>query len=113
MLALKHGLSFEDLYGRPGLVKLDGAFLAFLGGTDATLAAQLEAARATPDALSKKEESDLLIALAPYVEDFVADLFGIERGCGDLIKQRLERVIVVLINQQHIHGVTFERTRGA
>ncbi len=78
MLALKHGLSFEDLYGRPGLMKLDGAFLAFLAGTDAALAAQLEAARATPDAVSKKEESELLIALAPHVEDFVADLFGIE-----------------------------------
>jgi NADPH-dependent glutamate synthase beta subunit-like oxidoreductase/NAD(P)H-flavin reductase len=77
MLALKHGLSFEDLYARDGLVKLDGAFLAFLAAVDSTLAGQLQAARATPDALSKKEESDLLIALAPHVEDFVADLFGI------------------------------------
>ena len=31
-----------------------------------------------PDALDAKGESELLIALGPHVEDFVATLFGIE-----------------------------------
>jgi NADPH-dependent glutamate synthase beta subunit-like oxidoreductase/NAD(P)H-flavin reductase len=38
--------------------------------------AKLEQARATPP--QKKEESELLVALAPHVEDFLAKLFDIE-----------------------------------
>jgi len=35
------------------------------------------AARVTPDALDRKTESDLLVDLAPHLEDFLGDLFGI------------------------------------
>jgi NADPH-dependent glutamate synthase beta subunit-like oxidoreductase/NAD(P)H-flavin reductase len=76
-LALKHGLTFPDLYDRDGLVRLDRAFVAHLGSGDAGLHARLMAARADPEALDHKAESDLLVDLAPYVEDFLGDLFGI------------------------------------
>src|SRR5258708_11651216 len=33
--------------------------------------------RAEPDALDHKAESDLLVDLAPHLEDFLGDLFGI------------------------------------
>ncbi|MGE5539950.1 MAG: FAD-dependent oxidoreductase [Gemmatimonas sp.] len=76
-LTLKHGLRFEDLYDHAGLARLDGAFRAELAKSDAELAARLDAARVDPDALGQKPEADLLLAVAPYFEDFVADLFGI------------------------------------
>ena len=76
-LTLSHGLRFEDLYSHDGLAKLDAAFCADLAKVDAVLAARLEAGRAAPNELGQKPEADLLLAVAPYFEDFVADLFGI------------------------------------
>src|SRR5204862_346167 len=76
-LALKHGLSFSDLYERDGLIRLDRAFVAHLAATDVGLHARLMAGRADPEALDRKAESDLLVDLAPHVEDFLGELFGI------------------------------------
>ncbi|MGH8529769.1 MAG: FAD-dependent oxidoreductase [Nevskiales bacterium] len=78
MLKLKYELEFADLYRREGLQRLDAAFLDFLGEADRALRTQLETARANPDALSAKQESALLIALGPQLEDFLAALFGIQ-----------------------------------
>src|SRR3954469_13046065 len=78
MLNLPHGLSFPDLYRRDGLVRLDAAFLAALEATDALLCTQLRGAREQNELLTNKQESELLIALAPHVDDFIAQLFGIE-----------------------------------
>ena len=76
---LRHGFSLDDLYNRDGLIRLDAQFLDFIGVSDAALRASLEAARAAHGVFaSKKEESALLIALAPHLEDFLAHLFGIE-----------------------------------
>src|ERR1051325_4984352 len=74
---LGFGIRFGDLYEREGLARVDAAFLDFLGQGDAALRDRLVAARANPPA-APKEESDLLIAAAPHVEDFIARLFGIE-----------------------------------
>ena len=72
------GLTVADLYCRDGLVKLDQAFLDFLQAGDATLFTNLIHARTCPDELEAKDESALLIAIAPWAEDFIAKLFGIE-----------------------------------
>jgi NADPH-dependent glutamate synthase beta subunit-like oxidoreductase/NAD(P)H-flavin reductase len=73
---LAFGLNFEELYERAGLLRVDAAFVGFLQEVDASLVERLQAARKNPPA--GKSESDLLVALAPHVEDFVAKLFGIE-----------------------------------
>ena len=88
MLRLRFALSFEDLYCREGLVRLDAAFLKFLAQADAALRERLVAARARP--LAGKEESELLIALAAHVEDFIARLFGIEAEALALAAQHHE-----------------------
>jgi NADPH-dependent glutamate synthase beta subunit-like oxidoreductase/NAD(P)H-flavin reductase len=72
-MKLAFGLQFEDLYSRDGLLRVDAAFLSFL---DAELRGQLLDARKNP--FSGKTESELLILLAPHVEDFIARLFGIQ-----------------------------------
>ncbi len=76
---LGFGMAFADLYRREGLVKLDQAFLDFLHEGEAGLHARLDHARAYPDSLDRKAEAALLIEIAPWMEDFIARLFGIEK----------------------------------
>ena len=76
-LALPAGLEFADLYSGEGAARIDALFVAHLRGADAALAERLAAARERSEALDRKSESELLIALAPHLEDFVAALFGI------------------------------------
>lgn len=73
---LGFSLGFADLYDRAGLGKVDQAFLSFLTDADPDLAGRLTAARATPPA-DAREEADLLVAAAPFLDDFLARLFGI------------------------------------
>jgi NADPH-dependent glutamate synthase beta subunit-like oxidoreductase/NAD(P)H-flavin reductase len=75
-MKLAFGLRFHDLYERDGLSRVDSSFLRFLNEADPRLRERLVAARADP--LAGKAESELLIALAPHLEDFLARLFGIE-----------------------------------
>ncbi|HEX9672873.1 MAG TPA: FAD-dependent oxidoreductase [Burkholderiales bacterium] len=70
--------TFDELYTREGLVKLDRRFLTGLRESDATLHDRLVHARGNPAGLAPKQESELLLALAPHLERFVARLFGIE-----------------------------------
>ena len=60
------GLSFDDLYRRGGLQQLDQRFLDELSRKDAPLRERLERARAEPALLSPRQESELLLALAPH-----------------------------------------------
>ena len=77
-LLLPFGLTFDDLYTRDGLVKLDGLFRASLQQGAPALAERLATARQEPPAPHTKSGSELIIELAPYVEDFIGELFGIE-----------------------------------
>jgi len=77
LLSLPAGLAFADLYSGEGAARIDALFVSHLREADAALADRLAAARREPDPLDRKSESELLIALAPHVEDFVAALFGI------------------------------------
>ena len=72
-MKLAFGLRFEDLYARDGLQRVDGAFLSFL---NSELKNKIIQAREAPP--SGKAESELLIALSPHLEDFIAQLFGIQ-----------------------------------
>jgi NADPH-dependent glutamate synthase beta subunit-like oxidoreductase/NAD(P)H-flavin reductase len=76
-LVLAHGLSFADLYDRDGLLRVDRAFVGHLAESDAALHHRLVRARRDPDGLGPAAESDLLVELAPHVEDFLGELFGI------------------------------------
>jgi NADPH-dependent glutamate synthase beta subunit-like oxidoreductase/NAD(P)H-flavin reductase len=72
-------LRFDDLYERAGLQRVDAAFCATL---EPELAERLSAARGAP--LAAKDESDLLLALAPHVDDFIATLFCIRADLAAL-----------------------------
>ena len=73
-MQLGFGITFPELYEREGLIRLDRAFLAYLGEADRALADRLIASRTNAPAAAA--ESQLLIALAPHAEDFIAKLFS-------------------------------------
>ncbi|MDE3198005.1 MAG: pyridine nucleotide-disulfide oxidoreductase, partial [Acidobacteriota bacterium] len=73
-LNLSFGFSFEDLYARDGLLRVDAAFLQ---QAPEELRTRLLAARENPASLTGKPASELIVALAPYVDDFIGELFGI------------------------------------
>ncbi|MGC2659968.1 MAG: hypothetical protein WA324_18575, partial [Bryobacteraceae bacterium] len=83
-LILALGFEFQDLYTRDGLKRLDDAFLSDLAESVPELRAQLLMARQDPFAFTRKSGSELIIAVAPYVEDFIGGLFGIETELRDL-----------------------------
>jgi NADPH-dependent glutamate synthase beta subunit-like oxidoreductase/NAD(P)H-flavin reductase len=90
MPELCHGLSFEDLYDRDGLVRLDGMFLDALGAADPELRGKMEAGRAEPESLAPLDESDLILAVAPHLERFIGTLFGIEAELAELVARHEE-----------------------
>jgi hypothetical protein len=83
-LPLSFGLTFEDLYRREGILKLDGIFLDILQESSPDLHARLLDARANPPAVHTLKGSALIIEAAPYLEDFLGELFGIETELAEL-----------------------------
>tara|TARA_Y100001934_G_scaffold14357_1_gene17630 strand:- start:4079 stop:7558 length:3480 start_codon:yes stop_codon:yes gene_type:complete len=81
-LSLAHGLSFNDLYDRDGLVRLDRAFVEALEHNDLALHNRLMAGRADSATIDEKEHSELLVDLGPALESFLGELFGIEEDLG-------------------------------
>jgi NADPH-dependent glutamate synthase beta subunit-like oxidoreductase/NAD(P)H-flavin reductase len=111
-LSLKWGFSFEDLYVREGLVRLDAAFLEYLAGADAALAARLNEARG--GGYTRKLQSDLMVDLAPHVEDFLGELFGITSEVRELQARHnaLEPLFALkrkFVQKKAISGVSVEQ----
>ena len=113
-LALNFGLTFEDLYRRDGLIRLDQAFTDRLKEADPALFNRLMAARAAPDDLAAKAESELLIEAAPHLEDFIGTLFGIDGELKALQASHdalapLYRVKRLFVQRRAVKGVTPEQ----
>ncbi len=76
-LALNFGFSFEDLYNQEALARLDQTFLADLKAADPALHDRLLAGRQDPGSLPRKAASELILDVAPHLENFIGRLFGI------------------------------------
>ncbi len=111
-LSLKFGLAFDDLYRREGLLRIDAAFADHLKAVDAGLFNRLMSARATHS--SRKLQSELMVDLAPHVEDFIGDLFGISADVREL-QARHDALAPIyalkrkFIQKKAISGVTPEK----
>jgi NADPH-dependent glutamate synthase beta subunit-like oxidoreductase/NAD(P)H-flavin reductase len=101
-LALAFGLEFEDLYCRDGLVRLDGCFVDFLKQSRPELHNRLMAARAAPEQLSDKAQSDLLCELAPGLEAFLAELFGITHEVQALQRRHHQLAPLYAVKRQFV-----------
>ena len=88
--ALRFDMNFTDLYRRDGLLKLDQAFLDYLQEGDPELCSRLNHARTHCGSLNNKDESNLLIAIAPWVDDFISKLFCIESEVHSLAARHHE-----------------------
>jgi len=99
-MQLGFGVSFPDLYEREGLIRLDRAFVTYVGEANRALADKLVSARKEPP--SGAEESSLLIALAPHVEDFIAKLFGIEAEAQALAARHNELAPLYSVKRQFV-----------
>src|SRR5215467_15340985 len=106
MLKLAFGLSFAELYHRDGLARLDEAFLARLAEADkscsGSLAPQLAAARGNPAGLDAKAESALILEIAPHLDDFLAELFGIEAEFRALAARHHELAPLHTVKRQFV-----------
>ncbi len=112
VLNLKWGFSFDDLYRRDGLTRLDASFLEHLKAADVLLFNQLMDARTNPP--DRKAAADLIVSLAPHVEDFVGELFGITAEVRDLQAKHsaLEPLYALkrrFVQKKAISGVTAEQ----
>ncbi|MBC7928871.1 MAG: FAD-dependent oxidoreductase, partial [Bryobacteraceae bacterium] len=86
-LFLGFGFSFPDLYDRKALHRLDAEFLQWLTDRNASLSSNLQTARQSPESLNAKQSSDLILEVGPYLEDFIAELFGITAELRQLQEQ--------------------------
>ena len=102
MLTLGFALQFADLYARDGLEKVDAAFLTELAAADSALHARLIDARRTPDPLDAKQQSQLLIELAPHVDDFIGRLFGVRAQIAALAEQHHELAPLYEVKRQFV-----------
>ena len=87
-MLLKFGFIFKDLNSLSGLQKLDETFLQWIQEQDNELAAKLKGYRligsGTIDSIA---HSEFFLQLAPFVDDFIAELFNIEKETQDLKKK--------------------------
>ncbi|MEZ0265306.1 MAG: FAD-dependent oxidoreductase, partial [Phycisphaerae bacterium] len=107
-------MTVGDLYDREGLVRLDRAFVEKLKAWSEGLHARLVAARA--EVPTGKAESDLIVALAPFVEDFVGELFGIGGALRELQTKHHELAPLFVVKrrfvQQKVNRITVEQAKA-
>ncbi|MGD1073369.1 MAG: FAD-dependent oxidoreductase [Bryobacteraceae bacterium] len=101
-LSLSFGFSFEDLYERDALVRLDEIFLSHLGEAAPALEERLLAARQDPGSLLPKQSSELIIEIAPYLDDFVGQLFGISSELRALQTRHHELAPLYFVKRQFV-----------
>src|SRR6266850_3796092 len=107
------GFVFEDLYRHEGLARLDQVFLSRLALVDPGVHQRLIDAR-TPKPLSPTDASELIIEIAPYVEDFIGELFGIAKEIQTLQARHNQLAPLLVfkrkfVQKRAISGVTKEQ----
>jgi NADPH-dependent glutamate synthase beta subunit-like oxidoreductase/NAD(P)H-flavin reductase len=101
-LQLPFGLTFDDLYRHEGLVKLDGEFLRTLAEAAPELRGRLDQARQNPLPAHTKESSALIIELAPYLEDFIGEVFGIGPDLRSLRERHNELANIYSVKRRFV-----------
>jgi NADPH-dependent glutamate synthase beta subunit-like oxidoreductase/NAD(P)H-flavin reductase len=97
---------YAELSTPEGLARLDERFLAQLTTEDAALAARLARYRDATQSSTAIETSELLLALAPRLEDFVTTLFGIQAEMADLQTATLAHDPVLLFKEEFVKSRT-------
>ena len=100
-MQLGFGIAFPDLYEREGLLRARRRSSPSSARPTTRLRDRLIAARAKPP--SGKEESELLVALAPHVEDFIAQALR-HRGRSAGAGRAAQRARAALLGQAPVRA---------
>lgn len=95
-------LNFKALQTVSGLKELDNRFLSFLKESSPNLVLSLQQARLSPERLSRKDESALILELAPFLEDFLANQFAIETTVQALQKRHHDLAPLMTCKRQFV-----------
>lgn len=102
ILNLSYDLSFEDLYCVDGLRKIDSYFIEYLLKISPDLCNRMLIAREKYFELYKSDESNLIIELAPHLENFIANLFDITKSLANYQSDHLKLNVIYECNKQFI-----------
>lgn len=95
-------IDFSELFQVAGLEALDKRFLDLVKNKDSALYHRIIGYRQASEPLSPLEESELLLALAPHLEDFLAQLFGIENELTVSRKAVLSHDVVLAFKKEWV-----------
>ena len=112
MISLAFDRKFENLYERSGVEKVDRAFVEVLATADSDVAKTLDSARKNPESLDAKTTSDLILAIAPHVENFLARLFGIETEVAALSARHHELAPLYNCKRMFVQRRAVKQYRG-
>ena len=103
------GMTFDDLYQREGLVKLDRKFGEYLREKDVSLAEKFSELQGG-DSVQK---SNILINVARILEDFLVELFNIENENSILKKHHEDLKIIYQIRRDFVQRVVAKKIDAA
>ena len=101
-MELGFGIDFGELYTREGLQRVDASFMSELVLADAGTWSRLSEARRDPAGLGAKAESQLLLDLAPHVDDFTGALFGISAQVRALAERHHTLAPLFVVKRQFV-----------
>ena len=107
------GLTFQELYQRAGLIKLNQKFEEYLKQKSPQIAnnffalkeSELTGFSANPEA----QKSQILIDVAPILEDFIVELFGIEKANAELKKHHADLKKIYFIRREFVQRVVAKK----
>ena len=105
-------LTPANLYSREGLLRLDAYFLHWLDAQDPRLAEQLVSARTGALAtVERKAESELWLALAPRVDEFLSGIFAIDAYTARLRGRQRELDVVFEARRKFVQRYALKRAK--
>ncbi len=96
------GINFQDLYNRPGLIKIDQKFLEFLAVSDLNIFNNFKHLKDPSNSLSKKEKAAILIDVSRVLEQFLVELFDIQKENHDLRSRHLDLNKIHQVRRQFV-----------
>ena len=109
-LNLSFGLTLSDLYDlspQGELLRLDQAFSTFLKESEPDLAGRYQ--QACQQDLSLSEQSNLMVLLAPWIEDFIGELFNIRKAVSDLQSAHYKLAPLMTIKRHFVQRLAVKK----
>ena len=103
------GVTFEELYERAGLVKLNAKFEEYLQVKNTELFQKFSTLKQGIDFITAPQKSQILIDVARILEDFIAELFDIEKENSELKKRHEDLKKIYLVRREFVQRVVSKK----